>query len=126
MKKPDVLKDDELERKLDAITVADIGFDGRRLIKYRVQHETPSGEWVRYHQPTPIEFARELAEAQRDDTWDKAREQFKEMLEEFEVYIKQVIQENNGTHEGNLLIDPVCIAALDYYWDKLQSQLEEG
>ena len=58
-----LLGDEEIEDRLHLIAQADIGFDGRRLTKCRVKYETPCG-WEEYYEPTPIEYAREIAKAQ--------------------------------------------------------------
>jgi len=63
--KPLLLNDEELENKLYLTAQADIGFDGRRLTKCRMKYEMPGG-WEESYEPTPIEYAREIAHVQRE------------------------------------------------------------
>ena len=49
---------------------------------------------------------------------------FKAEIDKLTVYIEQVTTENNGTHEGDVLIDPSRLAALDYWFNELKKQLK--
>ena len=58
-----LLTDTELEDKLELIFVADIGYNGRHLTKHKTQYGKLTEAQTCY-EPTPIEYARELAYAQ--------------------------------------------------------------
>lgn len=50
---------------------------------------------------------------------------FRAEVDKLTPYVYQVTKENNGLHEGNVLIDPVGLAALEYWFDKLLERLED-
>jgi len=52
----------------------------------------------------------------------------KKIVKDLNIYVEQLTKDNNGTHKGNVLIDPVVIAALSYHWQSIRKGLdkEEG
>jgi hypothetical protein len=52
-----------------------------------------------------------------------AVERVKSEIKSLDIYVQQVVKENNGVWCGNVLIDPVALAALSYWWQALKSEL---
>ena len=87
--KDTVMEDEKLEVILRQITQADIGFDGRRLTKFKVKYETLGG-WEECYEPTPFEFAREIAQAQAEIS--------------FELRTEDILKQLNGFNQRGLTI----------------------
>ena len=59
-------------------------------------------------------------DSQKQKIEDAVREERERIIKELDVYINQVTQDNNGCHKGDVLIDPVVLAALSYHWQSLK------
>uniref|UniRef100_A0A6H1ZS19 Uncharacterized protein n=1 Tax=viral metagenome TaxID=1070528 RepID=A0A6H1ZS19_9ZZZZ len=57
-----MLGEKELEKTLELIFKADIGYDGRRLTKHKTKYGELT-ECVTCYEPTPMEYAREISYA---------------------------------------------------------------
>lgn len=112
-----LLTDEELENKLELISQASIGYDGRRLTKYRHKIDNYPFEWTSCYEPTPLEYAREVAQAQLA----KDKEHFLPSIDIQKLQIKIVKREgreqvktwllNHMCHRGQSDRNYVCLGS---------------
>ena len=92
----------------DELSLTDEDIETQRLEACRLPDYTEGAIWARDTL---------LANAKREE-----RERIIDKLNE---YVEQVTKDNNGTYEGNLLIDPMGIATLDYWWQALKGETDD-